>query len=126
MLSNFIFQRRWLSVHSIATQFRPELPPTLFLLFHKPRGVIVARTDVKHPTVFSCLPPWFLTEGWLPIGRLDKDSPGLLLFARDSQGKLMNVLSTHTNVVKSYNITIRGFLSDEHVKEMLSGVQASP
>jgi 23S rRNA pseudouridine2605 synthase len=32
------------------------------------------------------------------------------------------MLNTHTNVVKSYSITIRGFLSNEHVKEMLTGV----
>jgi len=45
-------------------------PPSLFILLHKPRGLIVAKSDAKQPnsTIFSCLPGWVLAEGYLPIG----------------------------------------------------------
>ncbi|MDH5587845.1 MAG: pseudouridine synthase [Nitrospirota bacterium] len=60
------------------------LERTPLILFHKPKGVLVTRKDERErKTVYHALPPFVLQEGWVPIGRLDKDSRGLLLFTQD-------------------------------------------
>lgn len=60
------------------------------LMLHKPKGYVVTRPRVPGieevpvgKTVYSLLPPEFHAQGWVPVGRLDKDSTGLLLFVRE-------------------------------------------
>ncbi len=51
------------------------------LLFHKPKGVVVTRSDtLGRRTVYDGLPEWVRTDGWMPVGRLDAD--GHLLESR--------------------------------------------
>lgn len=91
------------------------------ILFHKPKGYIVTRKDEKErKTVYQALPPFVLQEGWVPIGRLDKDSRGLLLFTRD--GTLVDLLTEPGRCEKTYMIVIRGRISDEDLSRVLIGV----
>ena len=50
-----------------------------YLMLHKPNGVVTARKDKELPTVMDLLPKHFQSEQLYAIGRLDRDTTGLLL-----------------------------------------------
>ncbi len=91
------------------------------ILFHKPKGFIVTRLDEKQrKTVYQALPPFVLQQRWMPIGRLDKDSRGLLLFTR--AGMLVDLVTAPGRCDKTYEVIIRGRISDEDLSRTLTGV----
>ncbi len=93
------------------------------LALNKPKGYIVTRSDdLGRKTVYDILPQWAFDDEWMPIGRLDLESKGLLLFTRD--GKVGNVLTKPGNCVKIYEIWVRGFVTDEHIAQALKGVDS--
>lgn len=101
---------------------RRSLPErSRFLLFHKPKGYLVTRKDEKErKTVYQTLPPFVLQEGWVPIGRLDKDSRGLLLFTRE--GALVDLLTQPGRCEKTYEVLIRGRISDQDLSRTVTGI----
>ena len=100
----------------------PNDSKELFAL-NKPKGYLVTRSDdLGRKTVYDLLPEWVYTDGWMPIGRLDLDSKGLLLFTTNS--KINHTLTTPRNCIKVYEIWVRGHVSDEHIAEALKGVQS--
>lgn len=94
------------------------------LALNKPKGYLVTRSDdLGRKTVYDLLPEWVFNDGWMPIGRLDLESKGLLLFTRD--GQVGNALTKPGNCIKVYEIWVRGHVSDEHIKMALKGVETS-
>ena len=56
------------------------------LVLNKPKGYLVTRSDdLGRKIVYDLLPDWAFTERWMPIGRLDLESKGLLLFTPNSK-----------------------------------------
>jgi len=93
------------------------------LALNKPKGYVVTRSDERgRKTVYDLLPDWVFDDGWMPIGRLDLESKGLLLFTRD--GKIGNALTTPGNCIKVYEIWVRGHVTDEHIAAALKGVES--
>lgn len=87
---------------------RPLPPQRLVsrtILVHKPRGVICSASSKQGRTVFDLLPPF--PERLVPVGRLDKNSEGLLLLSSD--GNLVNRV-THPRFghAKTYRVTVSG------------------
>jgi len=100
----------------------PNDSKELFAL-NKPKGYLVTRSDdLGRKTVYDLLPEWAFTQGWMPIGRLDLDSKGLLLFTTNS--KINHALTTPGNCIKAYEIWVRGHVTDEHIAEALKGVES--
>ncbi len=96
---------------------------TQLLALNKPKGYIVTRSDERgRKTVYDLLPQWVFDDQWMPIGRLDLESKGLLLFTRD--GKVGNVLTKPGNCKKIYEIWVRGHVTDEHIKMAKKGVDS--
>lgn len=96
---------------------------TLLLALNKPKGYLVTRSDdLRRKTVYELLPQWAYDEGWMPIGRLDLESKGLLLFSKD--GQTNHLLTKPGNCVKIYEIWVRGHVNDEHIKMALKGVKS--
>ena len=92
------------------------------LVLNKPKGYIVTRSDdLGRKTVYDILPQWVYDDQWMPIGRLDLESKGLLLFTTD--GQTGHVLTKPGNCVKIYEIWVRGHVTDEHIATALKGVQ---
>ena len=58
--------------------------PVVFLL-HKPRGYVTSTEERGEQTVMELLPEDLKKSGAMPVGRLDKDTEGLLLFTNDGQ-----------------------------------------
>jgi 23S rRNA pseudouridine2605 synthase len=94
------------------------------LVLNKPKGYVVTRSDeLNRKTVYSLLPEWVFNDGWMPVGRLDLDSKGLLLFT--TNGKIGDMLTKPGNCIKAYEIWIRGYLTDEHIAQSLKGVKTT-
>ncbi len=94
------------------------------LALNKPKGYVVTRSDERgRKTVYDLLPDWAFDEGWMPIGRLDLESKGLLLFT--TNGQIGNALTKPGNCVKVYEIWVRGHVTDEHIAQAVKGVETA-
>ena len=94
------------------------------LVLNKPKGYVVTRSDeLGRKTVYDLLPDWVFHDEWMPIGRLDLESKGLLLFT--TNGKIGDALTKPGNCIKVYEIWVRGHVTDEHIAQSLKGVQSS-
>lgn len=84
---------------------------TRTILFHKPAGYVVSRNGQGSKTIYDLLPTMY--HDLKPVGRLDKDSSGLLLLTND--GELANRL-THPRYakIKIYEVTLSAPLSPLH------------
>ena len=91
------------------------------ILLHKPCGVLTAARDPKQPTVLDLLPPVYPSLGCMPVGRLDKDTSGLLLLTTD--GALSHLLlSPKRHVWKRYEATLDGSLTAADADAFARGV----
>ncbi len=97
---------------------KPEELKTIML--NKPVGYVASRDGQGSKTVYDLLPEEF--HALKPVGRLDKDSSGLLLLTND--GAMANRL-THPSFgkQKTYLVTLDKPLSDEHRQQIESGVR---
>jgi 23S rRNA pseudouridine2605 synthase len=96
----------------------------ILLALNKPKGYVVTRSDeLGRKTVYDLLPDWVFNDGWMPIGRLDLESKGLLLFT--TNGKVGDALTNPGNCIKVYEIWVRGYVTDQHVEAARNGVDSS-
>ncbi len=90
-----------------------------YYMLNKPSGVISATKDHKDKTVLELIDS--KRKDLFPVGRLDKDTEGLLLITND--GELAhNLLSPIKHVPKRYFAKIEGNVTNEHVKAMALGM----
>jgi 23S rRNA pseudouridine2605 synthase len=86
--------------------------------FHKPRGVLVSRvSEAGSPTVFELLPEPL--RDWFSVGRLDKDSEGLLLFS--SNPAFAQRLMDPGSVTKRYLVTVEGLPAEDGLERLRGG-----
>ena len=94
------------------------------VMLHKPAGLLTAARDAKQPTVMDLLPPVYRSIGCMPVGRLDKDTTGLLVLTCD--GELNHrLLSPAHHVGKDYRALVRGRLGEEAVRAFAEGIVLS-
>ena len=92
-----------------------------YVMLHKPAGVLTATEDRKQPTVLDLLPPELRRIGLAPVGRLDKDTVGLLLLTND--GELAHrLLSPKYHVEKRYFARVDGELSAADTEAFARGM----
>ncbi len=94
----------------------------IYLMMNKPPGVISATEDRYDETVIDLLDPVAQHFKPFPVGRLDKDTEGLLLITND--GNLShNLLSPKKHVPKTYYATIDGIVTETDIEAFRQGVE---
>lgn len=92
-----------------------------YVLLHKPGGVLTATEDRRQETVMELLPQELRRVGLAPVGRLDKDTEGLLLLTND--GELTHrLLSPKYHVDKRYFARVDGHLTAAHAEAFAKGM----
>jgi 23S rRNA pseudouridine2605 synthase len=99
---------------------RPARPlPPVYIILHKPRGVVCSRSDEEgRPTIFDLVPRHF--GRLFHVGRLDKDSEGLILLTNDGSLSQRLTHPSHT-VEKEYEVLLDRPLDPSHVPRLLRG-----
>ena len=93
----------------------------VYLMLHKPAGLVSATEDPRQPTVLELLPQHLRRVGLFPAGRLDKDTEGLLLITDD--GALSHALmSPNRHVEKEYEAVVDGALAADAVSRFEQGM----
>ena len=98
-----------------------KVAPTMWLALHKPTGYVTSRTDpFGRETVYALLPDKY--HGLFHVGRLDRDSEGLLLLTND--GDLANrFLHPSFGITKEYDVIVTGKPSDAVLRQLVEGVE---
>lgn len=98
-----------------------EYQEYIYLMMNKPAGVISATEDEVQETVIDLLEFEDAVRGMFPVGRLDKDTTGLLLLTND--GKFSHALtSPKKGLTKTYEALINKPITEEDVLEFRDGV----
>jgi len=93
----------------------------VYIMLHKPAGLVSATEDAREKTVLSLLPERYQRLGLFPAGRLDKDTEGLLLLTND--GPLAHrLLSPKHHVDKVYYVEVDGVLTESDARAVRTGI----
>ena len=92
-----------------------------YLMLHKPNGVVTASKDKKLPTIMDLLPPDIQSDQLYAIGRLDRDTTGLLLLT-DNGPLGFQLLHPQYHVDKSYQVVVNGPLTSDHIQKFKDGI----
>jgi 23S rRNA pseudouridine2605 synthase len=107
------------TVHLDGNRLRPVRK--IYLLFYKPKGVITSHGDPEgRKTIYDCLGrdvPWVS-----PVGRLDKDTSGLILLTNDTDFS-NHVADPVSEVPKTYLVKANSLVSEELVDRMAQGME---
>ena len=93
----------------------------VYIMMNKPDGYLSATFDKRDPIVLDLIDPSYLTFEPFPVGRLDKDTEGLLVLTNDGQ-LAHRVLSPKKHVPKTYYAKIEGVVTEEDIKAFEKGV----
>ena len=92
-----------------------------YLMLHKPNGVVTASKDKKLPTVMDLVPKNIQSDQLYAIGRLDRDTTGLLLLT-DNGPLGFQLLHPQYHVDKTYQVKVNGPLSSDHIQQFKDGI----
>ena len=94
----------------------------IYLMVHKPKDTLCTKSDPRNrTTIYDCLPPE-ISQQVFSVGRLDRQTTGLLLMTND--GDLAHTLALpESHIPKEYIVTIDGKLTLEDLQSLENGVQ---
>lgn len=95
--------------------------PHIYIMMNKPAGVISATDDPRQRTVVDLIGPPLARRGLFPVGRLDKDTEGLLLITDDGDFA-HRVLSPKKEVDKLYEAVIDGAVGAAETEAFRNGI----
>ncbi len=93
----------------------------IYIMLNKPQGVLSATEDGKGITVIDLLPEAYKNTDIFPVGRLDKDTVGLLLLT-DNGALAHKMLSPKFHVDKTYYLNTEKALAEDDVRKIEQGV----
>ena len=96
-------------------------PGHIYIMLNKPSGVLTATRDPRKPTVVDVMPEDWKRRGLFPVGRLDKDTTGLLLLTDDGTFA-HKVISPKSHVSKLYEATVDGTPQPEDLAAFREGI----
>ena len=92
-----------------------------WVMMNKPAGYLSATEDGRGATVLDLLPQELQRQGLFPVGRLDKDTEGLLLLTNEG-GLAHDLLSPRHHVDKVYYARVAGRLTEEDRRAFEQGI----
>ncbi|HEL1601318.1 pseudouridine synthase [Streptococcus suis] len=98
-----------------------ELKGSVYYLLNKPAGVVSAVTDQEHQTVIDLISPEDRADGLYPLGRLDRDTEGLVLITNNGPLGYRMLHPSH-HVDKVYYVEVNGPLGQDAPTFFASGV----
>ena len=101
-----------------------DIETELYLMIHKPAGVVTATEDKHLPTVVSLLPENLQRRKIGPVGRLDRDVTGLVLLTTDGQ-LAHRLISPKWKAEKTYRAVCEGKLSKLDALAFAAGLELS-
>lgn len=90
-----------------------------YIMLHKPQGVVTSTRDPHTPTALSLLPDHL--QDLFPVGRLDKDATGLLLFTDDGPAA-HRMISPRWGLNKVYHVQVQGSFDDADIQAFAAGI----
>ena len=90
-------------------------------MMDKPAGVLSVTEDRKQQTVLDLLPPELKRLGLFPVGRLDKDTEGLLILTNDGDFA-HRVISPRSGVEKRYRAEVEGIPDEDDARAFAEGL----
>ena len=93
----------------------------LYVMLHKSAGLLTATRDPRKPTVLDAMPEAWKRRGLFPVGRLDKDTTGLLLLIDDGEFA-HRVISPKSHVSKLYLARVDGTPAAQDVEAFAAGI----
>ncbi len=99
-----------------------EGPRRVVLMLHKPAGYVSSTEDPRDRTVMELIPEPLLRQGVVPVGRLDKETEGLLLFTND--GELAHrLISPKHGIEKRYYARHEGTAGEADAAAFAAGLE---
>ncbi len=92
------------------------------VMLNKPAGLLTAARDPKQPTVMELLPPVYASLGCMPVGRLDKDTTGLLILSCDGEMS-HRLLAPGRHVEKVYEARVTGRPGAREIERFAEGLE---
>ncbi len=93
---------------------RIEYKKHIYIIMNKPAGVLSASEDKSRQTVIDLVPEELRRAGLVPVGRLDRDTTGLLLITDDGDF-VHNCISPAKNIEKRYSVVLDGDVTEEMI-----------
>ena len=98
-----------------------EYKEYIYILMNKPKGVLSASNDKNRKTVVDLVPEEYKRQGLFPVGRLDKDTTGLLIITDDGDFA-HRAIAPNKNVFKTYEVTLDGEVTEDMVPTFSQGI----
>lgn len=98
-----------------------ETDTLVYYMLYKPEGVVTATEDREQKTVIDLLPDELKRRDLFPVGRLDKDTTGLLVLTNDGE-YAHKVISPKSHVDKRYRAKTDGIADEADVKAFADGI----
>ncbi|MGT2548425.1 pseudouridine synthase [Streptococcus milleri] len=92
-----------------------------YFMMNKPPGVVTANSDMKHQTVLDLIRPEDFNEHLYSVGRLDRDTSGLLLIT-DNGPLGFQLLHPQYHITKMYEVEVNGLLDNQMIKAFQKGI----
>ena len=92
-----------------------------YLMLHKPTGVVTANKDKEFQTVMDLLSPDIQSDKLYAVGRLDRDTTGLLILT-DNGPLGFQLLHPQYHVDKTYQVEVNGLLTPDHIQAFQKGI----
>ena len=93
-----------------------------YLIYHKPRGLLCAVEDSRVQTVIDALPTSYDALRLFPVGRLDRESEGLLILTNDGMFA-QELIHPSKGTTKTYEVELRRPLPEGKLVEWTQGVE---
>ncbi len=98
-----------------------EYKKFIYILMNKPKGVLSASNDKKRKTVVDLVPDEWRRNGLFPVGRLDKDTTGLLIITDDGDFA-HKAIAPNKNIYKTYEVELDGAVTPKMIEIFANGV----